>query len=217
MKKIRIAALATAAIAVSAVAVFASGKYSTLPIVGMSSFCGSTVSGTGLPAAQGPYGLVPGSTQGTSSGICGQTIPAGPPNLTGSEIIPADTGLANSAPPQTAAIPSILLGPSIPYYQTLVSSSASNSITVSSGIASLVIDASAALSPTTVQMPAAPFDQQVLRLTADQTIATLIISPNTGQTIQTKALVTALTPSTTGTYGYAFVYRASNLTWYRLY
>jgi hypothetical protein len=217
MKRFRIAALASAAIAGATVLAYAAGNWSTLPIVGMASFCGSTVTGAVLPAAQGPYGLVPGSTQGTSIGICGQTIPAGPPDLTGNELIPADTGLANGQPPATVTIPSILLGPSLPVYLALTAATSPNSYTVPAGVGTVEILAAAALSPTTIQMPAAPFDTQVLRLTSDATIATLTISPNTGQTIQTDALVTALTPSTTATYGYGFIYRASNTTWYRLY
>ena len=95
---------------------WAAGMWSTLPIYGQSSFCASNVSGVGLPAGQGPYGVVPGSTQGTSSGICGQTVPAGPAVLTGTEGIPADAYLANQVttgqsggPFQTGVIPSGLL------------------------------------------------------------------------------------------------------------
>ncbi len=102
------------------------------------------------------------------------------------------------------------------YYQTFGASTAINAVTVSPLISRLIILATAALSPTTVQMPASPLDGQRLQLSANQTIATLLISPNTGQTIETKALATALTPSTTVAYGYEFIYRASNTTWYRL-
>jgi hypothetical protein len=91
-------------------AAIAAGNWSTLPIVGQPSFCGSTVSGVQLPANQGPFGVSPGQTQGSGQGICGQTIPAGPPALTGVETVPADTGLAGSAPPQTVAVPVSLLG-----------------------------------------------------------------------------------------------------------
>ena len=217
MKRIRIAALASAAIAVASVAAYAAGNWSTVPIVGMASFCASTVTGAVLPAAQGPYGLVPGSTQGTSIGICQSTVPAGPPTLTGNELVPADTGLPGSQPPQTVTIPSVLLGAAAPYYLSLTATISPNSFTVPGGVGTLDILGAAALSPTTVQMTAAPFDGQILRLTSDALIATLTISPNTGQTIQTDALVTSISPIVTGPYGYGFIYRASNTTWYRLY
>lgn len=82
----------------------AAGLYSTLPIVGQPSFCASTVTGTG------GLGGIQGQGQGTTGSICGQTVPAGPPSVTGLELVPADTGLANGAPPATVAIPTSLLG-----------------------------------------------------------------------------------------------------------
>ena len=217
MKRIRIAALASTAIAVAAVTAYAAGNWSTLPIVGMASFCASTVTGAVLPAAQGPFGLVPGSTQGSSIGICQSTIPAGPPSLTGNELVPADTGLASGVPPATVTIPSVLLDGGAATYLSLTAAVSPNSYTVLPGTGTLVILGAAALSPTTVQMTAAPFDGQKLHLTSDALIATLTISPNTGQTIQADALVTVLSPIVTGTYGYDFIYRASNTTWYRLH
>lgn len=91
------------------VALYAAGNWSTLPIVGQGSFACSNVSGVVLPSGQGSFGVVPGSTQGTGSGIVGQNCPPGPPGLTGEELIPADTGLAGGAPPQTVTIPSALV------------------------------------------------------------------------------------------------------------
>lgn len=102
--------VATATLFAGAGAAWAGGNWSNLPIVGGASFCGSTVSGVTLPASQGPYGIVPGSTQGTGNGPCQQTIPAGPVADTDSLLVPADTGLAGGAPPQTVVVPSGLLG-----------------------------------------------------------------------------------------------------------
>lgn len=117
ISKRSLALAALGSIAAGAIA-WAAGSFSTLPIVGQPSFCASDVSGVGLPSGQGPFGVVPGSTQGTSSGICGQTVPAGPPFLTGNEAIPADTQLGsvtttNGAPPATVVIPSGLIAPRI--------------------------------------------------------------------------------------------------------
>lgn len=91
----------------------ADGMWPTWSIVGGSAFCGSFVSGVVLPNSQGAYGVVPGSTQGTGSGICGQTVPAGPPSITGEELIPLDIntgGTASGGPVQSAVVPSSLLG-----------------------------------------------------------------------------------------------------------
>ena len=103
----RRAAVVMAALLITNGIAWAAGLYSTLPIVGSGSFCATTISGTGAQT-----GLT-GQGQGTLGSLCGQTIPAGPPALTGGELIPADTGLAGGASPQTVAIPSSLLGQSV--------------------------------------------------------------------------------------------------------
>ncbi len=107
-KKLRAGLSAVAVLAVTPAVLWAAGNWSTLPIVGSPAVCVSNVSGTGGPTA--PYLIVPANTQGTTQGICGQTMPAGPIALTGSELIPADTGLSGGQPPQTVVIPSGLLG-----------------------------------------------------------------------------------------------------------
>ena len=108
LRSLRGGLLTLACLLVAPVGLSAAGNWSTQPIVGSPSVCVSNVSGTGGTTA--PYLIVPGSTQGTTQGICGQVMPAGPIALTGSELIPADTGLALGAPPQTVVIPSGLLG-----------------------------------------------------------------------------------------------------------
>src|SRR6266567_7975291 len=103
MTRYRGAAIGLCALLVTSGLALAAGLYSTLPIVGSASFCGSTVSGTGN------LGGLTGQGQGTLGSLCGQTIPAGPPFLTGAEIVPADTELAGGASPQTVAVPISLL------------------------------------------------------------------------------------------------------------
>ena len=61
------------------------------PQVGGASYCDSTQNGT----------------------LCTNTVPAGPPTVTGIETIPADTNLANGQQPQSVKIPTSLLGNSI--------------------------------------------------------------------------------------------------------
>lgn len=104
MKRFRSLAVAGLAVITASSLAWAAGNWSTLPIVGANSFCGSTVTGTGS------LGGITGQGQGSTGSICGQTIPAGPPAITGIELIPADTQLSNGAPPQTVAIPSAMLG-----------------------------------------------------------------------------------------------------------
>src|ERR1700688_370713 len=106
--RLRFAAVVAAIVAFPAALAWAAGLWSTLPGIGAASFCGSTVTGITLPAAQGPYAVVPGSTQGTGASSCGQTIPAGPAVFTGNEYSPYDTG--TSVSPATAVVGIIQLG-----------------------------------------------------------------------------------------------------------
>lgn len=112
MKMTRVGAIA--ALLASAGLAWGAGNWSTLPVVGGASFCGSTVTGTGN------LGGVTGQGQGTLGSICGQTIPAGPPGLTGVETVPMDTNLGGGAPPQTVVMPTALLGPLNTHWNRLI-------------------------------------------------------------------------------------------------
>lgn len=104
LKRYRAAAVGLCALFATVGLVKAAGLFSTLPIIGGPSFCGSTVSGTGN------LGGLTGQGQGTLGSLCAQTIPAGPTALTGVENVEVDTNISGSAPPQTAAVPTSLLG-----------------------------------------------------------------------------------------------------------
>jgi hypothetical protein len=101
-----------AVLAAGTVACWAAGSWSTLPIVGQPSFCISTVTGAGGFNTQGTAGGggVTGQGQAASGSLCAQTVPAGPPFLTGNELIPADSGLQV---PATVTIPSGVIAPRI--------------------------------------------------------------------------------------------------------
>lgn len=88
------------------------------------------------------------------------------------------------------------------------------SITIANGIQTLLLDPAGTLATGTITMPSAPADGQVVEVTSSQTITSLTVSANTGQSI--KNAPTALTVSTTGSMGYKFKYRGANTTWYRL-
>jgi hypothetical protein len=107
--KYRGPAIGLAALVASVGAAIGAGNYETLPIVGQPATCISTVSGAGGFNPQGNVGGggATGQGQASSGALCAQPLPAGPPVLTGSEIIPADTGLQI---PATATIPVGLLG-----------------------------------------------------------------------------------------------------------
>lgn len=199
--------------AIYATVAFAAGNYSTYPQVGMSSFCASTVSGIGLPAGQGPYGVVPGSTQGTSSSICAQTVPAGPPALTGLEIIPADTQATNSSPPQSVAIPIELLD-SGAFFDFVPSSVLPATVAIPNNINNYLIDPTTTIASLTLTMPTAPINGQKLAISSGKTVTVLVLQGATGQTLSNAP--TALTVSTTGTFGYKYIWVAPTATWFRL-
>lgn len=112
MKTSRMIAAGIALLAAGSIA-YGAGMYETLPIIGNPSFCIGTVTGAGgfnsQTGATGGGGVT-GQGQASSGSICAQTVPAGPPNLTGNELVGADTGIQN---PATATIPSGLLAPRI--------------------------------------------------------------------------------------------------------
>lgn len=204
--------IAVGTLAVIGTAAWAAGNWSTLPQVGMSSFCASTVSGVTLPTAQGAYGVTPGSTQGTGTSICGQTVPAGPTALTGSEIVPADTQAANSTPPQTVTIPITLFpGGSYVYagpYTTSFSYAIPNSINT------VILDPTGTVSAATLTMPTTPLNGQVVNIASTHTVTALVFAAVAGQTISNAP--TAITVSTTTPYNYAFMWDATTSYWYRL-
>ncbi len=109
---VRRTALAAAVFAaVSGTIAWSAGNWSTMPIIGQGSFCGTTVTGTGN------LGGVTGQGQGTTGSICAQTIPAGPTGLTGQETIPLDlygvnpTATQSGQPLQSARVPVGLMAP----------------------------------------------------------------------------------------------------------
>jgi len=166
MKVTRFSGLLAVALTVGSVAAYAAGNYSIYPIVGGASFCASTVSGAGGFTAQGNTNNVnpTGQGQATSGSLCAQTVPAGPPALTGTELIPMDTGLAGSAPPQTVVIPSTLLANG--YGGTTVFSTTGTTALVqaSDGISNLIYSGAGTATFTSFKLPPNPITNQTFCL-----------------------------------------------------
>lgn len=212
LKRYRSAAVGMAALLVTSGIVFAAGSFSTLPIVGSPSFCATTVSGTGS------LGGITNQGQGSTGSICAQTVPAGPPSLTGNEIIPADTLLPGGASPQSVAISVTLLGGGAVNYQTPLTGA---TVTATPLDSTMLIDPAGTIATLTVVMPgpaASLRDGQTWRVTSSQTVTALTLTPGSGTTIggAAAATPTAITPSATGSTGYDFIFKASNAKWYRI-
>jgi hypothetical protein len=211
MKKLRVAALAALALAVVApVASWGYGMWSTLPGIGQSSYCASTVSGVTLPASQGNYGVLPGSTQGTGQGPCAQTVPAGSPTFAGTEYAPFDVGPLGSTastPPATQAVSILQLGQGPMIDLTSVGTSQ----TIPNSTPWYFLDGAQG-SALTVTMPASAIEGQIQRVICEAaTVGTLTVAANTGQTLKGNPNAACVAGV-----GYAWRYQASNTTWYRI-
>ena len=181
---------AITALALTTFGVALAQTWPNLPIVGGSSYCGSTV-----------------------NNACVSTIPAGPA-LSGTETIPADTNLSQGRSPQTAKIPvtSIGLGPTqwvIPLNGEAIPQ------TPYARRMQLVPAGTLAALTVLLQLTDLTSDGQLFGLCSTQTITALTVTAHSGTTLSAPA-PTALTISTTGAYCYEWVYRSSNTTWYRV-
>lgn len=168
------------------------GMYNTtFPIIGGSSYCGSTVNAT-----------------------CVTTIVAGPTAVTGSELVLADTGLASGQNPQTALLSMrALQAAPITYYLCTAAACGSNTIGNNSG--GILLDYTTTITSATVVTPASPMDGQRFKIASPYTITSLTVTANTGQTLSVTT-PTVLTASTTTPQGYEFTYVSSTAKWYRV-
>ena len=165
MNKTRLGIISLAALIGAVGIAFGAGNYLTFPQVGMSSFCASTV------------------TQYAGQS-CAQTIPAGPTALTGSEIIPADTQLANSAPPQTVTVPVTLFpAGSISYTVFSAYVSSATVIAMPNNVNAFIIDPTTTVANLSLTMPSTPINGQLVRFASTHTITSLLVTGATGQTV----------------------------------
>lgn len=190
LRKIFVVAGLAACLSAPAVAAL----WPNLPLVGGASYCASTSTG---PSGQ----------------TCTLTVPAGPPSLQGLETVPMDTNYASGRAPQTVKA-GLASFNALPISYVTGSTTVANTVTATNVMGGVVIVGSGALSPATINLPPAPIDGQQFAVSSTQTIASLTVAATSPQTISNNP--TALTVSTTGAYGYRFLYRASNTTWYRL-
>lgn len=203
MRNSRKGLLALGLLAAVSTAAIAAGSYLTYPQVGEPSFC----------ASSNPNGVgVGGNTGQQGSPVnCVQTVPAGPPNLTGTEIVPADTNTGTSSPPQEVTIPIVLFGAGDYTYQTNFGVS---SYTIPNNTNAYLLDPTGTAANITLTMPPSPLVGQMLRISSTHTITAFNLVANTGQTLQEAP--TILTVSTTGAYGYDYIWTGAPIGWIRL-
>lgn len=197
MKRARIALVAGLSLVATTLA-YAAGMWGTLPIIGGASYCA-------------------GYATGTTGQVCNVTVPAGPTALTGSELIPADTGLASGQTPQTALIPVGRLGAGPTTYSAAVNG---DSVTITNNTRRLMITPAGTIAGFTLVFPAATTltaaDNQLFGFCTTQIVTSLTVTAGSGTTVS-NAPTAMLVPVATGAASCVeWVYRLSNTTWYRV-
>jgi hypothetical protein len=188
-------AISIAALLTTTVLAYAAGNWSTLPQVAMPSFC----------ASQSTF---------FAGQSCATTVPAGPVALTGSELVPGDTQITNSSPPQTVAIPLPLFDGGVYNYVSGQTTPLSGVIVIPNNINDEVLDPTTTVTTLSLTMPSAPLNGQKLHITSSHTITALTVSGAAGQTVLSAP--TALTVSTTGAFGYTYIWAGTTPQWYRI-
>lgn len=200
MKRVRIALVAGLALVATSLIAFAAGFFPDFPIVGGSAYCTS---------------FVMNPITGAATTTCnGPTVPAGPTAVTGSELVPADTGLSQGRQPQTVMLSMRALN-AAPLTYNLCAAAACGSVTVGNNSGGIQFDYSTTIDSATVVTPASPMDGQRFAVSSPYTITTFAVTANTGSTLAVTT-PTVLTASTTVPQGYEFVYVASTTKWYKV-
>lgn len=158
LKRLKGAAVGCAALAIASTALYAAGNYSMYPVVGGAAICAGTVTGAG------GFGGNTGQGQATTGSICPLSVPAGPPALTGSELIPMDTGLAGGAPPQTVVIPSILLANGYGGTTVATTTGTTAAVQASDGISNYIYAGAGVATYTSFKLPPNPITNQTFCL-----------------------------------------------------
>lgn len=198
----------------SAVTAFAAGMYSNFPVVGSAAYCAAiNASGPGVGGTTGQTG---------TNTICAQTVPAGPPDLTGAEVVNADTGVAT---PATANVPVPSLASGVFNYVGSAALQPANlaatgTFTIPNLVNTVILDPTGTLSSATITLPSAPLDGQILRIVSSQAVTpTLVVTASSAQasTLKIKNAPTALgTTTATGPWSASFIYNLGQNTWFRL-
>ncbi len=163
----------------------AAGNFPGFPIVGGATYCQGT------------------STGASGTPVCTVNVPAGPSIVPSSTVIPADTGLANGAQPQTVLLGLASLN-ALPYRYVVPTTG--TTVTLAATTGALLMNPAGTLTALGIVLPAASamIDGQQIAISSSQTITTLTMAGGTGTTISNSP--TALTISTTGSYGYKFIF-----------
>lgn len=198
-RKLTLALAALAVIATPILVAHAAGMFSSYPIVGGAATCAN---------------FATNPTTGAVLTTCnGPTIPAGPTIVTGNELIPADTQLAQGQTPQTVRVPMASLN-ALPITFTTVTT-ASPTTTAGNTSGGVCYYSLVTITAATITLPVAPINGQQYAVCSNVTITTLSVAAGSGSTLAATT-PTVLTASTTAPQGYRWVYNTALLKWFRL-
>jgi hypothetical protein len=229
MKLKYLAALGVVAV-VAVPAAYGMGLFQTLPIIGGASYCASSnVSGAAQGTVTGTGGGTASAGQTTGTVICGQTVPAGPTALTGTEVVPVDLYTPGTAQiaggPATAVLPVTALGNGYGGTTVLATTGTTALVAASNGISNLVYAGSGTATYTTLNLPPNPFQNEQFCVrnagSGILSIGTLAVG-TTGQSIvgvTPTSIPVATAVGTAGTVTLSancWIYNVANTTWYRV-
>lgn len=200
MKSFRYAAMAAlAALTLAAGSAFTAGYFPYFPIVGQGSYCASYVTGY---AGQ----------------ICGQTVPAGPSQVNGTEYFIADVSPTSAqggggSSPQTVAIQLGSLAGGLQSVYATMASGGSIAMSATQGYLQFIQNGTVSTA-TTVTLPPANINGQRFDVSSNTTFSSMTFNAPSGYSLTNAP--NGITPSTSGTYGYSWIFRLADMTWYRV-
>ena len=198
-KYLKLAAGVAAIIAAGSLS-YAAGYFPNFPIVGQSSYCASFVTGT-------------------TGQICGQTVPAGPATLAGTEYFLVDVSPTTAGPPQTVSVPLAGVGGLPTVYVTAWNG---GTLAMSPGQGGIqYIGNGTVTTATLLTLPAANYNGQTFNLSSNVTLGVLTLSAPTGYSLTNNPIgltpIVAAAGQTQAQNGYAWKFRQSDQTWYRIF
>ena len=181
------------------------GLWPGFPLVGFTSLCwGSTSTATG-------------TFTGAQTG-CPATAPAGPSIVTGSELIPADvynpvTGRPGNPATVLLSLASLNAMPIVVSAGNLTGGNPLSATNLQGGI---ILTGPASFSALNVTLPPTPIDGQQFRISSQRSITALSVTASSPTTQSVSNATTALTISTTASFGYTWAWNAAGSVWNRL-
>jgi hypothetical protein len=194
---------------------FAAGLWQGYPIIGKAAFCESTNSQSGS-------NTVPGTIP---SGNCTTTVPTGPTTMTGLEVIPMDTGVANGAGPATVLLPSQSIANGFGGTTVATTTGTTAAVVVADAISTYVYAGAGTATYTSLSLPPNPIQNQKFCLVDAGTgilTTTAIVVGTSGQTIVGTAptsipvQVASGAQATVTNASVCYVYTTASKVWYRV-